>query len=293
MVDWRGLERGGGKCGELPPASSSLPSLYPAACSSRSKGPSLQHFVAVQIVQLLCRTVKLGWFDHDSHRAIVDDVKRIFLDKGQPGHYLLGLRVLNTLVQEMNLPTAGRTLTQQRKTATNFRDTCLFKVFQMALFALQEMLQKGADSRLKEQGLALASQCLSYDFVGTCLDDSSEEMCTIQVRTKPLALGGAERQQRRHVHCPGLGQEMDRPGNPPAALLFPARSPPPGGQWWRSPPLCSSSSTTTRPPHRPSQTWRWTAWWVGLRILGLGQESRREPSSTTPSPLLAPPPPPN
>ncbi len=43
------------------------------------------------------------------------------------------------------------------------------------------MLQKGADSRLKEQGLILASQCLSYDFVGTCLDDSSEEICTIQI----------------------------------------------------------------------------------------------------------------
>lgn len=40
-----------------------------------SKGPMLQHFVIVQLVQLLCRTVKLGWFDHDSHRSIVDDCK--------------------------------------------------------------------------------------------------------------------------------------------------------------------------------------------------------------------------
>lgn len=31
------------------------------------------------------------------------------------------------------------------------------------------------------QGLSLASQCLSYDFVGTLLDDSAEEICTIQV----------------------------------------------------------------------------------------------------------------
>lgn len=55
------------------------------------------------------------------------------------------------------------------------------QVFQLALIALQDMLSKGADNRLKEQGLALASVCLSYDFVGTCLDDSSEEICTIQV----------------------------------------------------------------------------------------------------------------
>lgn len=116
-----------------------------------SKGPSLQHFVIVQIVQLLCRTVKLGWFDHETHRTIVDDTKRAFLDKGTPAHYLLGLRVLNTLVQEMNLATPGRTVTQQRKTAINFRDNCLFKVFQLSLVALREMLQMGADSRLKEQ----------------------------------------------------------------------------------------------------------------------------------------------
>lgn len=31
------------------------------------------------------------------------------------------------------------------------------------------------------QGLQLCSLCLSYDFVGTCLDDASEELCTIQV----------------------------------------------------------------------------------------------------------------
>lgn len=50
------------------------------------------------LVQLLCRTAKLGWFDHDAHRAIVEDAKR-FLEKGTPAHYLVGLRILNTIVQ--------------------------------------------------------------------------------------------------------------------------------------------------------------------------------------------------
>lgn len=31
------------------------------------------------------------------------------------------------------------------------------------------------------QGLTLALACLSFDFVGTCLDDSAEDMSTIQV----------------------------------------------------------------------------------------------------------------
>ena len=39
------------------------------------------------------------------------------------------------------------------------------------------------------QGLALALSCLSYDFVGTCADDSSEDMTTIQVCWLLLAVG--------------------------------------------------------------------------------------------------------
>eukprot|EP00798_Chlamydomonas_sp_ICE-L_P019293 gene19293-25939_t len=63
-----------------------------------NKGPSLQHFVVVQIVQLLTRTVKLGWYENDVHKQIVEDAKA-FIDKGTPEHYLLALRVLNTLVR--------------------------------------------------------------------------------------------------------------------------------------------------------------------------------------------------
>lgn len=33
------------------------------------------------------------------------------------------------------------------------------------------------------QALLLALQCLSFDFVGTCLDDSSEDFGTIQVES--------------------------------------------------------------------------------------------------------------
>ncbi len=40
---------------------------------------------------------------------------------GSQAHYLLGLRILNMLVSEMNSPTAGRSLTQHRKIAVNFR----------------------------------------------------------------------------------------------------------------------------------------------------------------------------
>jgi exportin-7 len=97
---------------------------------------------------------------------------KTFLEKGTSAHYLLGLRILNTLVQEMNLTTPGRTLTQQRKTAINFRDSCLFKVFQLSLYSLQEMFQKGADNRLKEQVLQ-ANQVTRLQSEELCNDSFS------------------------------------------------------------------------------------------------------------------------
>lgn len=50
---------------------------------------ALSPFVATSLIQLLCRTVKLGWFEADSHRALLDDARR-FLEKGSVEHYLIG-----------------------------------------------------------------------------------------------------------------------------------------------------------------------------------------------------------
>jgi hypothetical protein len=108
--------------------------------------------VVTSLVQLLCRTTKLAWFDSDHHRNIVDDAK-VFLEKGTPSHYLLGLKILHALVSEMNSPTAGRTLTQHRKIAVSFRDQSLFKIFQLSLVALKQLSDTTADIKLREQVL--------------------------------------------------------------------------------------------------------------------------------------------
>lgn len=36
------------------------------------------------------------------------------------------------------------------------------------------------------QAVSLALQCLSFDFVGTCLDESSEDLGTIQVNSPSI-----------------------------------------------------------------------------------------------------------
>ncbi len=85
------------------------PPCHPRRCCSN--GPTMEHFVATSLVQLLCRIIKLAWFDSDAAKAIVAECQQL-LEKGSPGHYLLSLKILNMLVQEMNTATPGRTLTQ-------------------------------------------------------------------------------------------------------------------------------------------------------------------------------------
>lgn len=45
------------------------------------RGPGLEPFVVTSIVQLLCRMTKLGWFEDEMLRPIVDEGK-VFLEKG-------------------------------------------------------------------------------------------------------------------------------------------------------------------------------------------------------------------
>ena len=111
---------------------------------------------------------KLCWYEEDQYRKIVDDASQI-LEKGaagQPGLYLLGLKLLSMLVTEMNQPTPGRTLTQHRKIAVAFRDQSLLKTFQLSLTALKQLQgTSAAETKLKEQ---VTHNALSY----ACMDAS-------------------------------------------------------------------------------------------------------------------------
>ncbi|CAM9531901.1 unnamed protein product, partial [Laminaria digitata] len=103
-------------------------------------------------------------------------------------HYVIGLKILNQLVEEINIPTSGRTLPQHRKTAVSFRDLCLLPIFQIALKSMQQIQMRqivnanpSQEAAMLEQALSLCTRCLSYDFIGTNPDESSEDVGTIQV----------------------------------------------------------------------------------------------------------------
>lgn len=148
-------------------------------------GPNLQDFVSKSLIQLVCRLTKLGWFDDQQHREIVQEVSK-FLE-ASINHCVIGLRILNNLVDELNIPITGRTLTQHRKTAVSFRDQSLLDIFNAAFRVLQQLQMNAVhgdpeqEKAMGEQALSLVVKCLSFDFIGTNPDDSSEDVNTIQV----------------------------------------------------------------------------------------------------------------
>lgn len=109
-----------------------------------NKGTQLQDFLVLALIKLVCRITKLGWFDDSTHRELADDVTKFL--QATVDHCILGLKILNQLVDELNIPTSGRTLTQHRKTSVSFRDVCLLKVFQLGLTTLKQ-LQSGSISK--------------------------------------------------------------------------------------------------------------------------------------------------
>ena len=153
------------------------------------------------------RATKTGWFELDAQQTLVKDAITFF-SQPQRGVYLLGLKILDALVAEMNAPTPGTSsLITQRKTAVSFRDACLLHVFNVGLTVLRQLrgaqdqgasyvpdpssgvvlplMQPGAAGpsleRLTDAAVGLVLKCLSFDFVGTSMDDSAEDVGTIQV----------------------------------------------------------------------------------------------------------------
>ncbi len=150
------------------------------------KGPQLPDFVATSLIQLVCRITKLGWFDDAQHRELVEEVDKFL--HATVDYCIVGLRILNQLVDELNLPTSGRTLTMHRKTAVSFRDLCLFNIFKIALSTLQQLQHRNfanatpqQEVKMAEHALSLVTRCLSFDFIGTNPDESAEDVGTIQV----------------------------------------------------------------------------------------------------------------
>eukprot|EP00435_Cladocopium_sp_Y103_P052710 s451_g16.t1 len=115
-------------------------------------------------------------------------------------HWVLGLEIYTDLTADMQ-PSIGPSMSRHRRTALSFRDTALPPIFTIAIQTLQQLStgainvpDKNDERRLSKQVLNLSCNCLSFDFMGTIPDDTSDEQGTV---------GGPDGQ-----HFAGLGEDQ-------------------------------------------------------------------------------------
>ncbi|XP_038220964.1 exportin-7 [Zerene cesonia] len=160
--------------------------------------PKLANFVVQALISLFARITKLGWFDTVKEEFVfhnvLNDVTTGFL-QGQVETCTIGVQLLSQLVEEMNQVLendVSRSLSKHRKIASSFRDTQLFEIFRVSCSLLnaargkQLAMADESQQALLAALLRLAHNCLTFDFIGTSIDESSDDLCTIQV-------GGGER----------------------------------------------------------------------------------------------------
>ncbi|XP_027043179.1 exportin-7-like [Pocillopora damicornis] len=153
--------------------------------------PNLATYVSQSLIQFLARLTKLSWFDVQKNdlvfRTIVEDVGKFI--QGSVDHCIIGVHILSQLVCEMNQADSTRSLTKHRKIASSFRDLSLFNIFNLSINILREAynkqlnLQDGSQHSLMSYLLQLTCNCLSFDFIGTSMDESSDDLGTVQIPT--------------------------------------------------------------------------------------------------------------
>eukprot|EP00932_Pfiesteria_piscicida_P013302 SRR837773.24831.p1 GENE.SRR837773.24831~~SRR837773.24831.p1 ORF type:complete len:397 (+),score=122.12 SRR837773.24831:72-1193(+) len=137
------------------------------------------------VVRLLCRVVKLAWLEGTQFQNVTERVGAFL--QSSPLHWVLGLEIYTDLTTDMQ-PSIGPSMSRFRRTALSFRDAALPTIFTIAMQTLQQLVtgqitigDKNEERRLTKQVLQLACNCLSFDFMGTIPDETSDEQSTVMV----------------------------------------------------------------------------------------------------------------
>ncbi|KAJ2939896.1 hypothetical protein O0L34_g6599 [Tuta absoluta] len=156
--------------------------------------PKLANFVVQTLVTLFARITKLGWFDMVKEEFVFQNVMNDITSflQGPAEMCTIGVQLLSQLVVEMNQVSeadAIRSLNKHRKIASSFRDTQLFEIFRLACSLLSAARANKLDLNDERQHalisalLRLAHNCLTFDFISTASDESSDDLCTVQIPT--------------------------------------------------------------------------------------------------------------
>ncbi|XP_071044353.1 exportin-7 isoform X2 [Parasteatoda tepidariorum] len=158
--------------------------------------PKLASFVTQALVQLFARLTKAGWFDtykkEHVFRNVISQLSGFL--QGSVDYCVIAVQLLSNITCEINQISeaeANKSLTKQRKTATSFRDTELYDIFQLSCDLLRRALEgwqtksytDETEHNLMSCLLRLSYNCISFDFIGTSPDESSDDLFTVQIPT--------------------------------------------------------------------------------------------------------------
>ncbi|VDO92793.1 unnamed protein product [Soboliphyme baturini] len=171
--------------------------------------PKLEAFVLSSLCQvsMTMSLTKVGWFDHGSDGEYVFRNSVVQLTNlGQDSAELcrLAVQILSRMVVEMNQQEGFVSNAKFRYTAVSFRDDYLFEIFQLSLRLLRSVSQSIEslsfldESQVLADGchfmqtlikllLNLCESCLSYDFLGSVVDETSDDNFSIQGLSEPSA----------------------------------------------------------------------------------------------------------
>ncbi|KAG2198377.1 hypothetical protein INT47_009782 [Mucor saturninus] len=148
--------------------------------------PDLMPFIITQLAGVLAAITLLGWADVEQYKDVHKDILQFI--QASVDHRIVGLQILSIMVQDINPPSFARSASKFRKAAGEFRDNQLLDVCETGFNTLEELVQHGIvftspnqEQRLQEATLNLLVKCLSYDFNGTSVDESGEDIGIIQI----------------------------------------------------------------------------------------------------------------
>ena len=159
----------------------------------------LASFVMQSLIDLITKITKLGWFDVIDEKYVFREIPEISLFvQGDVDYCNIGVSIIASLVMDMNSASysgtgldMNRYIFKHRKIATSFRDKALYEYFILTRDLLKRILERLRETKflndheqtLVNNLLKLSVNCLSFDFIGTILDESNDDSACVQIPT--------------------------------------------------------------------------------------------------------------
>ncbi|KAL7073722.1 hypothetical protein ACQ4LE_007266 [Meloidogyne hapla] len=153
--------------------------------------PSLPLYIQNPLCKLYAYLTKIGWLEKDQTETFhfqVPITQILGLAKEPTAEGSIGLKLLNSLVEEMNLEEGFDSVSKQRKISGSFRDSRLLDIFIVSLDILKQAIDVKPlnESMLSYITLALdlSFACTNFDFAGIVNDETLDEGTNVQIPTK-------------------------------------------------------------------------------------------------------------